>query len=173
MAETRTHLTYCRICPAHCGLEVEVEGGAVTRIVGDRAHPLTHGFICAEGRRIGDFHADPDRLARSQRRRPDGTFESLEVRSAVEEIADRLGSIIEAHGPDSVGLFVGTQTYTASLTYSFMSSWFRAVGSRKQFTTVTIDQSMSARPPAAAIGLYRREARESAVALRLDSCPGG
>ena len=134
-------VTYCRICPAHCGLRVEVDDGAVTRVVGDRDHPLTHGFTCAKGRRIGDFHSDPDRLRESRRRRPDGTFEPLPVPSAIDEIAGRLDAIRSAHGPDSIGLFVGTQTYTASLTYSFLSAWFRAVGSRKRFTTVTIDQS--------------------------------
>ncbi len=141
MGGTRSHVTYCRICPAHCGLEVEVEDGAVTRVGGDRVHPLTHGFTCAKGRRIGDLHADPDRLVESQRRGPDGSFEPLPVQSAIDEIADRLRSIVAAHGPDSVGLFVGTQVYTASLTYSFLSAWLRAVGSRKRFTTVTIDQS--------------------------------
>jgi anaerobic selenocysteine-containing dehydrogenase len=141
VADIRTTVTYCRICPAHCGLEVEVAGGAVPRVVGDKAHPLTHGFACAKGRRVADFHADPDRLLESQRRGPDGTFEPIAVPSAIEEIAGRLRSIIDVHGPDSVGLFVGTQTYTASLTFSFMSAWFRAVESRKRFTTVTIDQS--------------------------------
>jgi anaerobic selenocysteine-containing dehydrogenase len=119
-ADTRTRVTYCRICPAHCGLEDEVAAGAVTRVGGDRAHPLTHGFTCAKCRRLGDFHAGPGRLLESQRRGPDGTFEPLPVQSAIEEIADRLRSILEAHGPDSVGLFVGTQTYMASLTYGFM-----------------------------------------------------
>lgn len=141
MAEPRTHLTYCRLCPAHCGIEVEVADGAVTRIAGDRAHPLTHGFTCAKGRHLGGLHADPERLRACQRRGPDGRFEPIEAQSAIDEIAAGLGSIIAAHGPDAVGLFVGTQTYTASLTYSFLSAWFRAVGSRKQFTTVTIDQS--------------------------------
>ncbi len=141
LAGDRTAVTYCRLCPAHCGIEVEVAGGAVTRVVGDRAHPLTHGFTCAKGRRLGDLHADPDRLLASQRRRADGTFEPISVQSAVASVAHRLESILQTHGPDSIGLFVGTQTYTASLTYSFMSSWFRAVGSRKRFTTVTIDQS--------------------------------
>lgn len=141
MAEPETHFTYCRICPAHCGLEIEVANGAVTRVAGDPANPLTHGFTCAKGRRIGDVHAAPDRLLESQRRQPDGTFEPIAVESATSEIADRLRSIIEADGPDSVGLIVGTQSFTASLTFSFVTAWFRAVGSRKRFHTMTIDQS--------------------------------
>ena len=57
-AVVEPHITYCRICPAHCGIEVEIEDGVATRVVGDEAHPLTHGFTCAKGRRIGDLHAD-------------------------------------------------------------------------------------------------------------------
>ncbi|MDZ7676706.1 MAG: molybdopterin-dependent oxidoreductase [Acidimicrobiales bacterium] len=136
-----THLTYCRICPAHCGLVLEVSDGVVTSVSGDREHPLTKGFTCAKGRRIGDFHSDPARLQTSQRRRSDATFEPVNVDTAVHEVADRLRSIIDDHGPDAVGLFVGTQTYTASLSYSFATAWQRAVGTRKRFTTVTIDQS--------------------------------
>ena len=141
MADPVTHLTYCRICPAHCGLEVDVADGRVVALRGDDNHPLTHGFTCAKGRRLGEFHSDPHRLRDTMRRRPDGSHEPVPVGEAIPEIAAQLGGIVERHGPDSVGLFVGTQTYTASLTFSFMSAWFRALGSRKRFTTVTIDQS--------------------------------
>lgn len=141
MPDTATHLTYCRICPAHCGLELEVDEGVVTKVIGDKAHPLTNGFTCAKGRRIGDFHSDPTRLRSSLRRRSDGTFESVAGEEVTADIAARLLAIVDAHGADAVGLFVGTQTYTASLTYSFVTAWMRALGSRKRFTTVTIDQS--------------------------------
>jgi anaerobic selenocysteine-containing dehydrogenase len=141
MTSTSTHTTYCRICPAHCGIDVEVSDGRVSRVRGDDAHPLTRGFTCSKGRRLGDLHSDPLRLRESQRRRPDGTFEPVPGDAAIDDVAARLCSIVDDHGPDAVGLFVGTQTYTASLTHSFMSGWFRALGSRKRFTTVTIDQS--------------------------------
>ena len=128
MDDTTTHTTYCRICPAHCGIEVEVTDGRVSRVRGDDAHPLTRGFTCSKGRRLGDFHSDPHRLRQSQRRRADGTFEPVPVGAAIDDVAARLSSIVDDHGPDAVGLFIGTQTYTASLTHSFASGWFRALG---------------------------------------------
>jgi anaerobic selenocysteine-containing dehydrogenase len=136
-----THVTYCRICTPLCGLVVDVEDGRVVEVTGDKDHPLTQGFTCAKGRRIGDFHSDPERLLSSVRRRPDGTFEPIAALDAAGEVATRLQAIVDAHGPDAVGLFVGTQALTASLTYSFMAAWFRALGSRKRFATMTIDQS--------------------------------
>lgn len=137
-----THTTYCRICTPLCGVVVEVEDGKVVEVTGDREHPLTRGFTCPKGRRLGGFHSDPQRLLTSMRRLPDGRFEPIaSPHQAASEVAARLHEIVAAHGPDAVGLFVGTQTLTASLTYSFMAAWFRALGSRKRFATMTIDQS--------------------------------
>lgn len=135
------HVTYCRTCAPLCGLVVEVDGERVTSVEGDRDHPLTRGFTCVKGRRLGDQHADPDRLRSPQRRRPDGSHEAVTYETAVAEIASRLTRIVDESGPDAVALFIGTQSYTASLTHAFMNAWFRAVGSRKLFSTMTVDQS--------------------------------
>jgi len=66
-------MSFCGMCPAHCGLEVAV--GEVARVGDDRAHPLTRGFTSAKGRHVGDLHAAPERLVESQRRGPAGTFQ--------------------------------------------------------------------------------------------------
>ena len=91
------HLTYCRICPATCGLVVDVEDGRVTHVAGDLDHPLTHGFTCPKGRRIGDFVQDPSRFRSSQRRVGPGRYEDVDALVAVEEIAARLKDIIATH----------------------------------------------------------------------------
>jgi anaerobic selenocysteine-containing dehydrogenase len=139
------HVSYCRICSALCGLLVEieddVEGDRAIRVLGDRDHPLTQGFSCAKGRRLGDLHADPERLRESRRRVAPGVFEPLAASTAIGEIGTRLRSIIDAHGPDAVAFYAGTQQQTAALTPSFAGAWFRALGSRKRFGTMTIDQS--------------------------------
>ena len=135
------HVTYCRICSPLCGLVVEVEGDRVTRVLGDRDHPLTQGYTCPKGRRLGDLHADPERLLESRRRVAPGVFEPVAASVAIAEIGTRLRSIVDAHGPDAVAFFAGTQQQTAALTPSFAGGWFRALGSRKRFGTMTIDQS--------------------------------
>ena len=134
-------ISYCRICGALCGLVVEVEDGRVTRIQGDREHPLTQGFTCPKGRRLGDFHSDPERLTQSHKRVAPGGFEPIPVMQAIREIAAHLRAIVDEHGPAAVGLFNGTQALTAALTPSFARGWFRALGSPKAFSTMTIDQS--------------------------------
>jgi anaerobic selenocysteine-containing dehydrogenase len=135
------HVTFCRICAPLCGLLVDVEDGRVVHINGDPDHPLTRGFTCPKGRRYGALHDDPDRILASQRRRADGTFEAIPAARATEEIAQRLSAIIEEHGPEAVGLFIGTSSYTASLTYSFAGAWHRATKSPKRYTTNTLDQT--------------------------------
>ncbi len=64
--------TYCRLCPASCGLIVEVDDGEVVKVRGDQANALTSGFTCVKGRHLGDFHRHPARLRRSLRPRPIG-----------------------------------------------------------------------------------------------------
>ncbi|HXY94376.1 MAG TPA: molybdopterin-dependent oxidoreductase [Acidimicrobiia bacterium] len=137
---TETRVTYCRICSPLCGVLVDVEDGRVTHVAGDPDHPLTRGFTCTKGRHLGALHHAPDRFLTAQRNGPDG-FEPLPTEQAVDEIAVRMRAILDEHGPEAIGLFVGTQTYTASLTFSFAGAWLRAVGSHKRFSTMTIDQS--------------------------------
>ncbi|HEY2331490.1 MAG TPA: molybdopterin-dependent oxidoreductase, partial [Acidimicrobiales bacterium] len=120
---------------------VDVEDNTVVRINGDQEHPLTRGFTCPKGRRYGALHSDPDRITTAQRRRSDGSHEPIAVATATEEIAACLSAIIAEHGPEAVGLFIGTAAYTATLTYTFGGAWHRATGSHKRYTTNTIDQT--------------------------------
>jgi anaerobic selenocysteine-containing dehydrogenase len=135
------HASYCRICPATCGLVVDVVDGRVTRAVGDVDNPLTRGFSCPKGRHIGDFLHDPDRLRTSLRRRADGTQEPVDIGVAIDEIAARIQDIIATDGPEAVAFYSGTQAAFASLTGPFAAAWWRTIGSHKTFGTMTIDQS--------------------------------
>jgi anaerobic selenocysteine-containing dehydrogenase len=132
-------VTFCRICAPLCGMVVDVEDNRVVRINGDVEHPLTRGFTCPKGRRFGALHHDPDRIVESQVRRADGTFAPIDAAVATEEIAAKLNALVAEHGPESVGLFIGTQSYNASLTYSFAGAWHRATQSPKRYTTNTLD----------------------------------
>ncbi|MET0627965.1 MAG: molybdopterin-dependent oxidoreductase [Acidimicrobiia bacterium] len=134
------HVTYCRICPATCGLVVDVEDNRVVRAIGDVDNGLTRGFSCPKGRHIGDFLSAPDRYRTSMKRVGDA-HEPIEAGAAIEEINVRLRDIVEEHGPNSVAFFGGTQAAFATLTGPFAAAWWRTVGSPKSFGTMTIDQS--------------------------------
>ncbi|MCK8673027.1 molybdopterin-dependent oxidoreductase [Rhodococcus sp. HM1] len=134
-------LSYCRLCPASCGVRVEVDGDRIVGIVGDGLHPLSGGYSCPKGRRGGDFLQGPDRLTTSMRRTRNGDYEPVPVDTAIAEIAERIAAITGEYGPDSLGLFMGTQQNFAALTGPMARAWFRTTGSPKLFSTMTIDQS--------------------------------
>ncbi len=55
----RTEVTYCRLCSAFCGLEIDVEDGSAVAVRGDREHALSEGFTCAKAARSA--HSRPIR----------------------------------------------------------------------------------------------------------------
>jgi len=138
---SRQVTTFCRICPALCGLVLQIEDRTVVSAKGDRDHPVTGGYCCPKGRNIGRLH-DPDRrFLTSQRGDRAGGFTPVDTRTAIDEVAARLMEIIAKHGPDAVALFQGTQAYQATPTIPLVKAWLRAVGTRKFFRTMSIDQS--------------------------------
>lgn len=117
------------------------DSGEVVHIKGDEQHALTRGFTCTKGRHLGEFHRSPNRLRATQRRNADGTFDSIAPDVAIAEVASRLQDIIDAHGPDAVALYTGTQAAMASLTLPFTLAFWKALGSQRKFSSMTVDQS--------------------------------
>jgi anaerobic selenocysteine-containing dehydrogenase len=138
---TTTGITYCRICSGFCGLVVEVEAGRVVRARGDRQNALTGGFTCVKGRRIGDFASDPARYRECRRRGADGELEPVDPETAMREVGERLRELVERHGPDSVALYWGTHGAMTIATKPWAQAFWRALGSRKWFSTMTVDQA--------------------------------
>ena len=138
---TEVITSYCRVCPALCGIEVEVDRDTqtVVHVRGDRKHPLSLGYTCAKGRALPEEVHSPDRLDGARRRRPDGRFEPIATADAIEEIAARLVEIIDVHGPRSVGLYVGTRGYEV-LQLAGARAWLRGIDSPSFYSTYTIDQ---------------------------------
>jgi len=67
--------TACVLCSRTFGIEVVVEDGHLTRIRGDKAHPLSRGYICQKATRLDHSQNHADRLSAPLRRRSDGSFE--------------------------------------------------------------------------------------------------
>jgi len=132
----------CRICAGNCSLLLTLDGdGRVTAARGDRDNPLTRGYACIKGTHLHEAHNSPKRLLRPLKRMPDGRFETVTLESALADIADRLGSIIDAHGADAVAAFRGTMNYSNLTANHLLPAFLQAIGSRSFFSTMTIDQS--------------------------------
>ena len=85
-------VSYCRICPALCGIVADVSGDrrTVLRVRGDPDNPASKGFTCPKGRALPQEVHAPDRLRRSWRRGADGSKTVLSADDALDEIAERL-----------------------------------------------------------------------------------
>src|SRR4029079_510886 len=88
------HVTYCRICEPRCGMVATVDEGRVTKLRPDKDHPLSRGFACPKGIAMTEVHNDPERVLHPQRRRPDGTFERIDWKTALDEIGERLKKVV-------------------------------------------------------------------------------
>ncbi|OZE93160.1 molybdopterin oxidoreductase [Rhodococcus sp. 14-2686-1-2] len=141
MGNSTRKISYCRLCPASCGVLLDVVEGRIDRVLGDTRHPISRGYTCAKGRRGGELTHGEGRLRISQRRTRHGRYIDIDWRTAVSEISTKLSSIVQEHGPEAVALFMGTQQNFSALTPNFARAWFKGTGSHKLFSTMTIDQS--------------------------------
>jgi anaerobic selenocysteine-containing dehydrogenase len=87
------HKTACNLCYVNCGLEVQTDGRAFTRIRGDKDNPRTAGYLCQKPQRLTWYGDHDDRLTTPLRRRPDGTHEPISWETALAEIAARLREV--------------------------------------------------------------------------------
>ncbi|HEX8742705.1 MAG TPA: molybdopterin oxidoreductase family protein [Thermoleophilaceae bacterium] len=135
----RTAYATCPLCEATCGLEMQVEGGSVASIRGDREDVFSKGFICPKGASIGALHDDPDRLTTPLVRR-DGELVEATWDEAFAEIERRLPPLLEQHGRDSVALYFGNPSAHNLAHALYGRVMTKAIGTRNVFTASTVDQ---------------------------------
>ena len=137
MPETRVHT--CMLCEATCGISVQVEGGRVTGVRGDREDPFSRGHLCPKAAAIPDVMDHPDRIREPMRRVGD-RWEPLSWDDALAEAAERITAIQRTHGRNAVGLYAGNPTvhgHGAILGIPLLS---RALGGRSRFSATSVDQ---------------------------------
>jgi anaerobic selenocysteine-containing dehydrogenase len=101
------HPTACILCSRNCGIEVQLAGGHLARIRGDRRHPLSEGYLCQKAARLDHYQNHRERLTAPLRRRSDGAFEEVSWETAIGEIAERILAIRDAHGGRALAYFGG------------------------------------------------------------------
>jgi anaerobic selenocysteine-containing dehydrogenase len=135
-----TEPSFCRLCTALCPILVTIEDGRAVEVHGDRDAPLFGGYTCPKGRALPEIHASPDRLLHSLKRRPDGSHEFIHSDQLIAEVAERLGEIVERHGPSAVAMYTGTSNIAYPTMGGMASALLRALGSSMFFSAATIDQ---------------------------------
>ncbi|MFH1240797.1 MAG: molybdopterin-dependent oxidoreductase [Pseudomonadota bacterium] len=101
----------CFECHARCDVLIEVKDGVIVRVKGDKAHPLSRGFICPKCRATEEIIYHSERLTKPTKRvgeRGKGKWVELSWDEAIGEIASRLSKIKNIHGPEAVVFGQGT-----------------------------------------------------------------
>jgi anaerobic selenocysteine-containing dehydrogenase len=129
----RDELSYCRICAAACGIVATVDGDRVLQVRGDDEHPVSRGYTCSKGRGLAAWHHSPRRLDRPRLRGRDVSWTEL-----LEDLAERLGSIVEVTGPDAIALYLATGLAYDAAGQIAAAQWLPSIGSRSFLTAVTV-----------------------------------
>lgn len=133
-----TKRTYCRICMVHCGLLVDVAGDQIVKVRGDRDHPLTRGYTCPKGRATGQVHHLPGAITHPMMRK-DGALVPVSWDEALDDIAAKLRTTIDAYGSHSIGMYFGSGLGLDSAGYAMEEAFHRALGGPPKFSPITND----------------------------------
>lgn len=98
--------TSCVLCGNNCGLELLIENNRIEKIRPDKSNPLSQGYVCRKGLNVAYHQHHADRINYPLKKVGD-SFERISWDQALEEIAEKLKSIIGEHGPRSFAYMGG------------------------------------------------------------------
>jgi len=106
--------TTCSYCGVGCGIVVKKDRKGNISVEGDKDHPANYGMLCSKGMNLHyAMQNKSDRLLYPEMRWSKGhPFERVSWSTAMKRAAAVFKSIIEKHGPDSVGFYVSGQCLT-------------------------------------------------------------
>jgi len=131
----------CSLCEAHCGVSVEVDPAAarVLSVRGDPDDPMSRGYLCPKAHGLLALQEDPDRLRRPLERVGD-QWREIGWDAAFDLVAERLGAIRSAHGPEAIGAYVGNPNAHEIGSALYLPALLRSLGSRRRFSASSVDQ---------------------------------
>jgi len=128
--------TFCRICEPLCGMIATVEDGKLTALRPDKEHPLSAGFACQKGIAFTEVVNDPDRVTTPLRRTETG-FEAVSWDEALDDIADRLSSVVQRHGTGAVGWYMGNPGAFSYAHVLSIMAFIKGIGPGTHFYTAS------------------------------------
>lgn len=124
--------TGCVLCAQNCGLEVLVEENRMVRVRPDRENPRSRGYACRKGLNVLYHHHHADRLLYPLKKTKEG-FQRISWDQALDEIAEKLGSILQLHGPRAVA-YMGGGGQGCHFEAAFGVRLLRGLGSRYHYS---------------------------------------
>jgi anaerobic selenocysteine-containing dehydrogenase len=120
------------------------DSGELTKLKPNRDHPVSRGFACHKGLSFLQVHNDPDRLNDPMRRTTTKTaataeFEAIRWDTAITEIADKITSIQEKYGPNSVAVYMGNPVGFNCRAFNLAVGFAQSLGTKYGFSANTQD----------------------------------
>jgi len=97
----------CAYCGVGCGIDITVENGKASSLVGTTEHPANFGKLCVKGTNLLATTDLTNRLLE-----PKINNKTVDWLTATNHVADKFSQIIKDHGPDSVAFYVSGQLLT-------------------------------------------------------------
>ena len=127
------HKTGCVLCAQNCGLEVLVEDNRMVKAKGDKDNPRSKGYVCRKGLNVINHQYPADRLTEPLKR-VDGDFRPIAWDQAITEIAAKIKSVLDAHGPRSLA-YMGGSAQGGHMEAAFGLGLIRALGSQYYYSS--------------------------------------
>jgi anaerobic selenocysteine-containing dehydrogenase len=137
VTETSVH-SFCRFCPAACGVVIDVLDGRAHAVHGDTDHALSNGYVCPKGMTLIEDQYSARRL-RSAAISVRGEQQPASVAEVLDDLALRLSSIVDAYGPDAVATFRGNAAYTDRGAMFVARRFMEGLGTASRYSTRSLD----------------------------------
>jgi len=98
----------CSYCGTGCGVLFQVADGKLVGTLPLKTHPVNQGKLCIKGWNLHEYVNSFIRL-KSPLIKKDGRFRKCTWEEALSYTAERLTSIVNQHGPDSVGVLLSAK----------------------------------------------------------------
>ena len=106
----RLTISTCGYCGVGCRVEVAVAGGRVERIRGVPDAAVNRGHLCLKGRYAHGWQASAERLTSPLLRDDRGELRPVAWETAIAWVAERMGAIRAAHGPDALAALASSRS---------------------------------------------------------------
>ena len=119
--------TACILCSINCGLKVKTDDQRhITKIIGDKDHPLSKGYVCEKTQRLDWYQNAGDRLTSPMRRTPDGSYEAVDWDTAIREVSTRMNAVRDEFGGDKI-LYYGGGGQGNHLGGAYVEAWLKSL----------------------------------------------
>jgi anaerobic selenocysteine-containing dehydrogenase len=124
--------TSCVLCAQNCGLEVLVEKNRIVKVRPDKENPRSQGYACRKGLNVSYHQHHKQRLTHPLKRTDRG-FTVISWDQAIDEISNKLRSIIDRHGPRALA-YMGAGGQGCHFEAAFGLRLLHGLGSRYHYS---------------------------------------